>query len=105
MDASACYNSDDESCIMFLAFCHSVPSEIGETCSGSAICQKGRSDNGLVLELSMGRFTNFTHFYESKSTLKMRRIWMDILWRGGRRGRGGGGGGEEEGEGEARVWV
>lgn len=65
VDASACYNTNDISCVMFLAFCHPVPPEIGDTCYNSAICQKGYDQDSNVLELSMGRFTNYTHFYEN----------------------------------------
>lgn len=67
VDASACYSADDISCVMFLAFCHPVPPEIGETCYNSAICQKGYDQDGNVVELSMGAFSNYTHFYESKN--------------------------------------
>lgn len=71
MDSSACYGSDDNACVIFLAFCHPLPPEVGNVCYNSAVCQKGYSGDDTVQEYSMGAYRNFTQFYESKSILQV----------------------------------
>ena len=70
VDSEGCYGSGQDTCMMYLAFCHPVPPELGSKCYQSAICQKATTGSGedlYVEEYSMGAFTNFTRFYESKS--------------------------------------
>lgn len=74
VNPSACYDSDELNCVLYLSFCHPVPIELGESCYNAAVCQKGFDQDGDVLELNMGSFTNYTHFYKSK----LNKYWNEF---------------------------
>ena len=65
-DTYGCYDQNVVGCMIYLAFCHPLPLDLGVDCYNAAVCQKEFYGNGTSKEISLGSFTNFIHFYSSK---------------------------------------
>ena len=70
-DTDGCYDQSDLGCVLYFAFCHPVPLDLGAGCYNAAVCQKGNYQDSTTKELNLGSFTNFTAFYSSMSPRKV----------------------------------